>query len=54
MTHPNLAQRLPRSPRVRLGGFVILPRIPDKCRATLAGTNGANNHACNTTPNIQP
>lgn len=36
----DLTKRPPRSPRVRLGGFVILPRMIDKCRATLAGTNG--------------
>lgn len=36
----NLTQRPPRSPRVRLGGYVILPRILDKGRADLAGTAG--------------
>jgi len=36
----NLTQRPPRSPRVRLGGYTILPRLLDKARATLAGTNG--------------
>jgi Domain of unknown function (DUF5069) len=36
----NLTQRPPRSPRVRLGGYTILPRVLDKARATLAGTNG--------------
>jgi hypothetical protein len=36
----NLTLRPPRSPRVRLGGFVILPRILDKGRATLAGQAG--------------
>jgi len=46
MTCPNLTQRPPRSARVRLGGFVILPRILDKCRAMLAGTNGEFNYAC--------
>jgi hypothetical protein len=35
---PNLAQRPPRSPRIRLGGYVLLPRILDKGRAELAGT----------------
>lgn len=39
-TAPNLTQRPPRSPRVRLGGYVILPRILDKGRADLAGTAG--------------
>ena len=37
---PNLAQRPPRSPRVRLGGYTILARVLDKARATLAGTHG--------------
>ncbi len=37
---PNLTQRPPRSPRVRLGGYVLLARILDKGRAALAGTAG--------------
>ncbi|MFL6516168.1 MAG: DUF5069 domain-containing protein [Chthoniobacterales bacterium] len=37
---PNLTQRPPRSPRVRLGGYVGLARILDKGRADLAGTAG--------------
>lgn len=37
---PNLTQRPPRSPRVRLGGYVMLPRILDKARASLAGNAG--------------
>jgi Domain of unknown function (DUF5069) len=37
---PNLTQRPPRSPRVRLGGYVVLPRILDKGRADIAGTIG--------------
>ena len=40
MKAPDLTQRPPRSPRVRLGGYTILPRLLDKARATLAGTNG--------------
>jgi len=32
---PNLTHRPPRSPRVRLGGYAILPRILDKGRAEL-------------------
>jgi hypothetical protein len=41
-THPalDLTQRPPRSPRVRLGGYVLLPRILDKGRASLAGKLG--------------
>jgi hypothetical protein len=37
---PNLTQRPPRSPRVRLGGYAILPRMLDKARALLAGQQG--------------
>lgn len=37
---PDLSQHPPRSPRVRLGGFVVLPRILDKARAHLAGKTG--------------
>ena len=37
---PNLTQRPPRSPRIRLGGYVILARVLDKGRAELAGTAG--------------
>ena len=43
---PDLTQRPPRSPRVRLGGYVILPRMLDKGRAVLAGKNGEYNYAC--------
>jgi len=42
----DLTQRPPRSPRVRLGGFVILPRMLDKGRATLAGKNGEYHYNC--------
>jgi hypothetical protein len=37
---PDLTKRPPRSPRCRLGGYVTLPRLLDKGRATLAGING--------------
>ena len=37
---PDLTQRPPRSPRCRLGGYVLLPRMLDKGRATIAGQNG--------------
>jgi hypothetical protein len=43
---PDLTQRPPRSPRVQLGGYVILPRMLDKGRATLAGKNGEYKFAC--------
>ena len=43
---PDLTQRPPRSSRVRLGGYVVLPRMLDKCRATLAGKNGEYHYDC--------
>ena len=43
---PDLTKFPPRSPRVRLGGYVILPRMLDKGRATLAGKNGEYHYAC--------
>lgn len=42
----NLTQRAPRSPRVRLGGYVLLPRMLDKCRAEIAGTSGEYHYNC--------
>src|SRR5210317_264634 len=42
----NLEQRPPRSPRVRLGGYVILPRLLDKCRAELEGNGGDYHYNC--------
>ncbi len=46
MVAPDLRQRPPRSPRVRLGGYVILPRMLDKGRATIAEQNGEYHYAC--------
>ncbi len=46
LNKPDLTQNPPRSARVRLGGYVILPRILDKGRAALAGTNGEYNFGC--------
>lgn len=43
---PDLTQRPPRSSRVRLGGYVTLPRMLDKCRATIAGKNGEFHYNC--------
>jgi hypothetical protein len=43
---PDLTQRPPRSPRCRLGGLVILPRILDKGRATIAGKQGEFHFNC--------
>ena len=46
LSAPNLTQHPPRSPRVRLGGYVILARCLDKGRALLAGKAGEYNYAC--------
>ncbi len=43
---PDLTQKAPRSARVRLGGYVILPRMLDKGRATLNGKNGEYHYNC--------
>ena len=43
---PDLTKQPPRSPRVRLGGYVILPRMLDKGRSTIAGRNGEYHYAC--------
>ncbi len=40
ISSPDLTRRPPRSPRVRLGGYVVLARILDKGRAEIAGTAG--------------
>lgn len=39
-SQPDLTRHPPRSPRVRLGGFVHLPRLLDKARAVAAGRQG--------------
>jgi hypothetical protein len=43
---PDLTQHPPRSPRVQLGGFVHLPRLLDKARATISGKNGEYKYNC--------
>lgn len=43
---PNLTIRAPRSPRVRLGGYAVLPRFLDKARADIAGTIGEYHTNC--------
>ncbi len=43
---PDLTQRPPRSARVKLGGYVILPRMLDKGRATIVGKNGEYHYNC--------
>ena len=46
MNVTDLTQRPPRSPRLKLGGYVILPRMLDKGRAEVAGKAGEYNFAC--------
>jgi hypothetical protein len=46
MNAPDLSKQPPRSPRVRLGGYVILPRALDKGRATIARKQGAYHFNC--------
>ena len=48
----DLTQHPPRSPRVRLGGLVILPRMIDKARATKAGKNGEYTYGCSLDRNV--
>lgn len=43
---PDLTKSPPRSPRVRLGGYALLPRMLDKGRATIAGKNGEYHYNC--------
>src|SRR5438105_4591635 len=43
---PDLTQRPPRSPKSRLGGYALLPRMLDKGRATIAGKNGEYHYDC--------
>ena len=42
----DLTRTYPRSPRSLLGGFVILGRMLDKCRAVLNGSNGEYHFDC--------
>jgi hypothetical protein len=43
---PDLTVGPPRSARARLGGFVLLPRMLDTCRAELVGKNGEYHYNC--------
>ena len=43
---PDLTQRPPRSPRAKLGGYSLLPRMLDKGRAMLIGKNGEYHYNC--------
>ncbi len=42
----DLTKEAPRSPRVRIGGYVILGRTIDKCRALVAGNIGEYHFDC--------
>jgi hypothetical protein len=46
MQHKDLTKEAPRSAKEILGGYAILARAIDKCRATIAGTNGEYNFDC--------
>lgn len=46
MYAPDLTKHAPRSLRTRLGGYAILPRLLDKCRATIMGTAGDYHFNC--------
>lgn len=43
---PDLTKQAPRSARVRLGGYALLPRMLDKGRATINGKNGEYHYNC--------
>lgn len=45
---PDLTKQAPRSPRDRVGGYVILGRAIDKCRADLEGNVGEYHTDCPT------
>jgi len=42
----DLTKTFPRSPRETLAGYVIAGRTLDKCRSTIAGTNGEYHFDC--------
>lgn len=42
----DLTKQAPSSPRERVGGFVIVKRTVDKCRASLAGKLGEYHYDC--------
>ena len=46
LSAPDLTKRPPRSPRCRLGGYALLPRMLDKGRAEIAGTSGEFHYNC--------
>ena len=46
LSAPDLTQFPPRSGRVKLGGYVHLPRLLDKARASLTGKAGEYHYNC--------
>ena len=42
----DLRKQFPRSPKDKMAGYVHLARMTDKCRATLAGTQGEYKYPC--------
>jgi hypothetical protein len=46
ITGRDLTKEAPRSPRVRVGGYAILGRTIDKCRALVAGNIGEYHFDC--------
>ncbi|MEP6602580.1 MAG: DUF5069 domain-containing protein [Spartobacteria bacterium] len=46
VTGKDLSKEAPRSPRIRLGGYAILGRTIDKCRALIAGNIGDYHFDC--------
>lgn len=43
---PDLTKGFPRSPHAMLAGYILAGRALDKCRATLAGTEGEYHFDC--------
>src|SRR6476620_3701550 len=46
VTGKDLIKEAPRSPRIRVGGYPILGRTIDKCRALVAGNIGEYHFDC--------
>ena len=46
ITGKDLTKEAPRSPRIRVGGYAILGRTIDKCRALVAGNIGEYHFDC--------
>ena len=46
ITGKDLTKEAPRSPRIRVGGYAILGRTIDKCRAVVAGNIGDYHFDC--------